>query len=98
MRTSRAFIASVPLAIILVAALVVPVTVIPGTFGFDSWPSAHGASIAERQVRLPAPKPEVVAVRPHRAASEQQRPVRVAASPRPVAPTRTTVALAPRPT
>ena len=49
---ARAFIASVPMGVVLVAALVVPLAVIPGTFGFDSWPSSRGASVTERQVRL----------------------------------------------
>src|SRR5436305_14908655 len=96
MRTARAFIASVPLAIILVAALVVPLTVIPGTFGFDSWPSSHGASVAERQVRFPAPKVDIVAVRPRKGVPERHA-VFVAARPRPTAPARTTVAAATRP-
>jgi hypothetical protein len=94
MRTARPFIASIPLAIILVAALVVPLAVIPGTFGFDSWPSSHGAAISERQVLLPAPKVDVVAVRP-RKPSSQRHPVFVAARPHAASPMRTTVALTP---
>jgi hypothetical protein len=96
MRTARAFIASVPLAIILVAALVVPLAVIPGTFGFDSWPSSHGAAISDRQVRLPAPKVDVVAVRPRNRAP-QRHPVFVAARPHAASPVRTAVAVAPHP-
>ena len=34
MRMARAFIAAVPLALVLVASLVVPVALTPGTFGF----------------------------------------------------------------
>jgi len=63
MRMARAFIASVPLGIVLVAALVVPLAVIPGTFGFDSWPSSHGDKVTESQVRLAPPKVAVVPVR-----------------------------------
>ena len=89
---ARAFIASVPLAIVLVAALVVPLAVIPGTFGFDSWPSSRGARVTESQVRLPAPSVDVVAVRPRKV---ERRPVLVAAGPVPARPVpATTVALA----
>lgn len=35
---ARALIASVPLAVVLVAAVVVPVSVTPGSFGFRGWP------------------------------------------------------------
>src|SRR5436853_7745055 len=97
MRMARAFIASVPMGVVLVAALVVRLAVIPGTFGFDSWPSSHGAAVAERQVRLPAPKVYVVAVRPRKPAPVR-RPVFVAARPRVAAPLRTSVAVVSRPT
>jgi len=98
MRMARAFIASVPLAIVLVAALVVPLAVIPGTFGFDRWPSSHGEQVTERQVRLAPPKVDVVPVRPRRAVPERH-PVIVAARPRPtrVAPTVVAVASPPAP-
>jgi hypothetical protein len=96
MRMARAFIASVPL-VVLVAALVVPLAVIPGTFGFDRWPSSHGEQVTERQVRIAPPKVDVVAVRPRRAVPERH-PALVAARPRPsrVAPTVVAVAPAPR--
>jgi hypothetical protein len=85
--------ASVPMGIVLVAALVVPLAVIPGTFGFDRWPSSRGARISERQVQLAPPKIDVVAVRPRRAAPERH-PVPVSTAPHP-APA--VVALAPAP-
>lgn len=47
---ARAFLASIPLAVVLVAALVVPLAVTPGTFGFHSWPTAHSAQVTERAV------------------------------------------------
>ena len=84
---AKAFIASVPLAIVLVAALVVPLAVIPGTFGFDRWPSSHGERVTERQVRLAPPKVDVVAVRP-RSVPEPRRTfavATVASAPAPVA-------------
>src|SRR3954464_16020337 len=59
MRMARAFIASVPMAIVLVAAVVVPLAVIPGTFGFQAWPSSHGDRITEHRVHE---KPRVVKV------------------------------------
>jgi hypothetical protein len=90
---ARAFIASVPMGIVLVAALVVPLAVIPGTFGFDRWPSSRGEQVTERQVRLAPPKVDVVAVRPRRAVPERH-PVVVSTAPRP-APA--VVALAPAP-
>jgi hypothetical protein len=96
MRMARALIASVPMGIVLVAALVVPLSVIPGTVGFDSWPSSHGDPIAERQVRLAPPRVDVVAVRPRRAVPRQQ-PVLVTARPKPVRPSPAVVAIAPPP-
>jgi hypothetical protein len=85
------------MAVVLVAALVVPLAVIPGTFGFDRWPSSRGEQVTERQVRLAPPKVDVVAVRPRRAVAERH-PVVVATQPRParVAPTVVAVAPAPR--
>src|SRR3954470_6903954 len=62
MRMARAFIASVPLAVVLVAALVVPLMVIPGTFAFQSWPKSLGATVSESQVQV-APAPRTVLVR-----------------------------------
>jgi hypothetical protein len=59
---ARAFIASVPLAIVLVAALVVPLTVIPGTFSFQSWPTSLGGQVTEQQVEV-APVPRTVVAR-----------------------------------
>src|SRR4051812_38028425 len=93
MRMARAFMASVPMGIVLVAALVVPLAVIPGTFGFDRWPSSRGERVTERQVRLAPPKVDVVAVRPRRTVPERH-PVLVSTTPRP-APA--VVALAPAP-
>jgi hypothetical protein len=63
MQMARAFIASVPTAIVLVAALVVPITVIPGTFAFHSWPSTRSEVITDRPVRE---TPQVVKVAPQR--------------------------------
>src|SRR3954449_9320900 len=77
MRMARAFIASVPMGIVLVAALVVPLAVIPGTFGFDRWPASRGERVTERQVRLAPPKVAVVKVDP-RPAPEARRVIAVA--------------------
>jgi hypothetical protein len=80
------------MGVVLVAALVVPLAVIPGTFGFDSWPASRGERVTERQVRLPAPKLDVVAVRPP---AVGRRPVVAAVRPAPARRARvTTVALA----
>jgi hypothetical protein len=93
MRMAKAFIASVPVAFVVVAALIVPLAVIPGTFGFKSWPSSRGVPVTERQVRLTPPPVAVVRVRPHRApqgarivASAARPPKAVAAPPPSPAP------------
>ena len=68
---ARAFIASVPLAIVVVAALVVPLLVIPGTFGFERWPTSPPNAVTDRNVRpetiAPAPVTVEVQKRPRRA-------------------------------
>jgi hypothetical protein len=81
MRMARAFIASVPLAIVLVAALVVPLTVIPGTFGFESWPASPGERVAEPQVRLEPPPVAAVPVRPSRPAEVKRSLASAATAP-----------------
>ena len=35
---AKAFLASIPLALVLVAAVIVPVAITPGSFGFNQWP------------------------------------------------------------
>jgi hypothetical protein len=60
MRMARAFIASVPLAVVLVAAVIVPVAVTPGTFGFKSWPMSPREKVTDRPVRSEARAVEVV--------------------------------------
>lgn len=70
MRMARPFLASVPLALVLLASLIVPVALTPGTFGFHNWPTAA----PERVVRdsLPtAPSPAPVAVAPERRQSHR---------------------------
>jgi hypothetical protein len=84
------------MGVVLVAALVVPLAVIPGTFGFDRWPSSRGAQVTERQVRLATPKVDVVAVRPRRVQPER-KPVLVAARPVSARSATTTVAIAAAP-
>jgi hypothetical protein len=87
MRMARAFIASIPVALVVVAALVVPLAVIPGTFGFQSWPSSRGVPVTERQVRLtPLPAIAVVRVRPHSAPGSTRTLASVAAPPKALAP------------
>jgi hypothetical protein len=60
------------MGIVLVAALVVPLAVIPGTFGFDRWPSSRGERVTESQVRLAPPKVAVVQVHPRSAPAPQR--------------------------
>src|SRR3954470_23388793 len=97
MRMARAYIASVPMGVVLVAALVVPLTVIPGTFGFESWPTSRRDQVTEQQVRLAPPKVDVVAVRPRQAVPARHPVLVAAARPRPVNPSPNVVALAPAP-
>jgi hypothetical protein len=52
---ARAFIAAVPLALVLVAALVVPVALTPGTFGFHQWPAASPQHVAQDPLTPAAP-------------------------------------------
>lgn len=70
MRMAKAFIAAVPLALALVAALVVPLALTPGTFGFHSWPASplapprDNAVVLEQPLVLLGRARSVVAVRP----------------------------------
>lgn len=73
---ARAFLASVPLAVVVVAALVVPLAVIPGTFGFDRWPTSHGPRVSERRIQLGLPPAPVVHAKPA-PAEPLRRPVAV---------------------
>jgi hypothetical protein len=95
---ARAFVASVPLAIVVVAALVVPLMVIPGTFSFQGWPKSLGGKVSEHQVELaPAPRTVVVSklhARPtgHRAVSKTPLPAarkHATAAPTPGSPSTT---------
>src|SRR3954464_12182155 len=73
MRMARAFIASVPMAVVLVAAVVVPLAVIPGTFGFKAWPSSHGERISESRVQEQPRTIKVVQSGPARVATGRAR-------------------------
>lgn len=73
--------ASVPLAIVLVAALVVPLALIPGTFGFHSWPISKAEQVSDRPVREAEPRIQVVDVRLERPAASR-RTLAVARQPR----------------
>jgi hypothetical protein len=67
---AKAFIAAVPLALALVAAVVVPLALIPGTFGFRSWPTSPTAAprdnavVLEQPLELSGGPRSVVATRP----------------------------------
>jgi hypothetical protein len=64
--------ASIPLAVVLVAALVVPLAAVPGTFGFHSWPTSRGEQVTDRPVRQAARGVQVVESRPERRASSSR--------------------------
>ena len=64
--------ASVPLAVVLVAALVVPLAVTPGTFGFHSWPTSRGEQVSERPVREATPGVQVAGSQPDRPVSSRR--------------------------
>jgi hypothetical protein len=55
MKTSRAFMTAVPLALLLIATLAVLVAVTPGAFRFDAWPDAPRSSLSEREVVVDVP-------------------------------------------
>jgi hypothetical protein len=85
---AKALIAAIVLAVVLVAAVVVPMALTPGVYGFDDWPEAKPATPHEQIVSL-----EVPAVRAVRA-----EPKRRATAPRAVAPHRELASAAPAPT
>src|SRR4051794_16714349 len=64
MRMARAFLASIPLGVVLVAALVVQLAVIPGSFGFHDWPTARAEQVSEHSVRVTPQSVDVVAAGP----------------------------------
>ncbi len=53
MRTSRALIAAVPLALLLAAAVFVTVAVTPGSFGFRAWPVPAPEKIGDAPLDVP---------------------------------------------
>jgi hypothetical protein len=80
MRMTKALIAAICLALVLVAAVVVPLVVLPGTFGFDEWPQATRSAAREQVVTLEVPA---------------EQGFRTERAPRPVAVTRPDPAPAP---
>ena len=66
--------AAVPLALVLVAAVVVPLALIPGNFGFHSWPKATEAQVSDRAVAVdPVPVHGLASAR-SAASSQASRP------------------------
>jgi hypothetical protein len=85
MKMARAFVASVPLAVVLVAAVVVPIALTPSTFGFDRWPTDRAHGIPDRPVRVAPERVAEVPVRAPRPAASSARLIAsapVAAAPR----------------
>lgn len=76
---ARAFTASVPLALVLVASFVVPLALIPGSFGYHRWPSDMGPG--ERSVRVDSAPPRVVDVEAAPEPAEKRPHVTVASRP-----------------
>jgi hypothetical protein len=68
MRMAKAFITAVPLALLLVAAVLVAAAVSPGTFGFDSWPTSPAAPPRANAVVIEQP----LAVAPHKRVAPDQ--------------------------
>lgn len=55
MKTATAFTAAVPLALILVALVIVVFAITPGAFSFERWPEAPAAALSEREVVVDVP-------------------------------------------
>jgi len=55
MRTAKALLASVPLAALLVAAVVVPIVLAPGAFRYHDWPSPTPPSGGVERIGIDAP-------------------------------------------
>src|SRR5689334_18671156 len=84
MRMAKALIAAVTLAVVLVAAVVVPMALTPGVYGFDEWPTAKPQTPVTQVVNVDVPRTRVVRVE--------------RSAPRAVAPSRQLVVTAPRAT
>ncbi|GAC1522657.1 MAG: hypothetical protein NVS2B6_07940 [Thermoleophilaceae bacterium] len=54
MKPARAFLTSIPLVLVLVAAVVVPLSLAPGTFRFRAWPSPASPRVAAQPLAEPA--------------------------------------------
>ena len=74
--------AAVPLALVLVAAVVVPLALIPGNFGFHSWPKATQAQVSDRAVAVDTVPVDGLASARSAASSHTSRPP-VTAAPAP---------------
>jgi hypothetical protein len=70
MKTSRAFMTVVPLALILIGTLAVLVAATRGAFSFDRWPDAPQSMLSEREVVVDVP----VAAEPTARADARRRP------------------------
>src|SRR5689334_8786644 len=93
MRMAKALIAAVTLAVVLVAAVVVPMALTPGVYGFDEWPTAKPQTPVTQVVNVDVPRTRVVRV-PERSAPRAVAPSRqvVVTAPRATAPAPTAVA------
>jgi hypothetical protein len=85
MKMARAFLASIPLALVLVAAVIVPVAVTPGSFGFHGWPEppqelAREAPVVVQVAEQPAPAPRRDSEN-SKSSAATGRPVLVASAP-----------------
>jgi hypothetical protein len=96
MRTAKALLASVPLAALLVAAVVVPIVVSPGAFRFHDWPSPTPPSSGVERIGIDAPLASAAPPR-HARAVTARRSTRPALAARPRRPSRVAPAPA-RPT
>jgi hypothetical protein len=91
MRMAKAFIAAIPLALVLLVAVAVVVAVTPGAFGYDNWPQAPKSAPAQTVAVLGAP------VRPETSARAASRPAQAfrRTLPVPVAPSQRLAAAPP---
>src|SRR4051794_35752008 len=78
MRMAKAFIAAVPLTLVLLTAVVVALAVTPGSFGFHSLPASPSPPPRENAVVIDEPVGDVTLARADKPAAKAATPTTVA--------------------